>query len=398
MLNDIQIKALKATGRRYEVTFQAGLYLDITAAGIKTWRYRYRLLGQREKVTIGQYPAISLKEANARHLELSTMVARGKSPARELERERQQSNLASTISELAKLYRADLDKRTKNPSGGRGWIFDAYIIPKLGKFPLVDITPADILHFLDGIKKTAPASALAVHGTLKLMFDLAIGRQLMSANPAAAIPPRIIGQRKSRDRALSPDEIGTLLRSLDSAKGELETISAFRLLLLTMVRREELLQAHWPEFDLEQGLWSIEGERTKNGKPHLVPLSSQALAILRDLHKQSGGIGLVLPGRQPGKGISTGTLHESIKRNNCHGIAPFTPHDFRRTASTMLHEQGWNTDVIEKAMNHTMQGVRGVYNRAEYLEQRSEMLQAWANYLDKLKAGAEVIQLHGNAA
>ena len=149
---------------------------------------------------------------------------------------------------------------------------------------------------------------------------------------------------------------------------------------------------------MEQGLWSIEGERTKNGKPHLVPLSSQALAILRDLHKQSGGIGLVLPGRQPGKGISTGTLHESIKRNNCHGIAPFTPHDFRRTASTMLHEQGWNTDVIEKAMNHTMQGVRGVYNRAEYLEQRSEMLQAWANYLDKLKAGAEVIQLHGNAA
>lgn len=246
---------------------------------------------------------------------------------------------------------------------------------------------------LDGIRATAPASAIAVHGTLKRMFEFAIARQVMLLNPAAAIPARAIGEKKARTRALDPHEIGQLLRSLDGAKGEAETINVFRLLLLTMVRREELLQATWEEFNLESALWTIPGERTKNGKAHVVPLSSQALTILQQQKECTGDAGLVLPGRTPGKGLSTGTLHEAMKRNNSFGIAAFTPHDFRRTASTILHEQGWNSDVIEKALNHTMRGVRGIYNKAEYLEQRREMLQAWGNYVMALKDGAKVVSI-----
>lgn len=393
MLNDIQIKALKATGVRYEISFGKGLYLDITPAGTKIWRYRYRLHGQREKVTIGPYPAIGLKEANAQYLELASMVARKKSPAREQEREKQRANEARTVEELAKIYRADLTARSKHDDGGRGWIFDAYIIPKIGRYPLADITSTDVLNFLDGIKTRAPASALAVHGTLKRMFDYAIARQIMLTNPVAAVPARVIGEKRSRTRTLEPNEIGTLLRNIDTAKGEPETLNAFRLLLLTMVRREELLQSTWEEFDLEARIWTIPEARTKNGKAHVVPLSTHAAAILTEQKTNGSGVGLVLPGRMPGKSISTGTLHESMKRNQNFGIAAFTPHDFRRTASTLLHEQGWNSDVIEKALNHTMKGVRGVYNKAEYIGQRREMLQAWGDYVMSLKSGAKVVPI-----
>lgn len=398
MLNDLQIKALKATGKRYEVTFGGGLYLDITPTGSKIWRYRYRLHSQREKVTIGPYPAIGLKDANAKYLELAAMVAKGKSPSREQEREKQRTDEARSIEELATLYRADLSQRSKNTDAGRGWIFDAYIIPKIGRYPLADIAPTDILRLLDGIRATAPASAIAVHGTLKRMFDFAIGRQVMLINPAAAIPSRAVGEKKARTRALAPQEIGQLLRSLDGAKGEAETINSFRLLLLTMVRREELLQATWGEFNLDSALWTIPAERTKNAKAHVVPLSSQAVEILLEQKESTGGVGLILPGRTPGKGLSAGTLHESMKRNNSFGIAAFTPHDFRRTASTILHEQGWNSDAIEKALNHTMKGVRGIYNKAEYLDQRREMLQAWGRYVMALKDGANVVPIGTNAA
>ncbi len=393
MLNDLQIKALKATGKRYEITFGNGLYLDITPTGSKIWRFRYRLHGQREKVTIGPYPAIGLKDANSKYLELAAMVAKGKSPAREQEREKQRTEEARTIEELAKLYRADLSQRSKNTDAGRGWIFDAYIIPKIGRYPLADITPTDVLRLLDGVRTTAPASAIAVHGTLKRMFDFAIGRQAMLINPAAAIPSRAVGEKKARTRALDPREIGILLRALDNAKGEAETINAFRLLLLTMVRREEMLQATWGEFNLDTALWTIPSERTKNGKAHVVPLPSQAVEILQERKQSNGGVGLVLPGRTSGKSLSTGTLHESMKRNNSFGIAAFTPHDFRRTASTILHEQGWNSDVIEKALNHTMRGVRGIYNKAEYLDQRREMLQSWGDYVMALKGGATIVPI-----
>ncbi len=394
MLTDAKIKAAKATGRRYELVDGNGLYVDVTAAGVKTWRYRYRILGQREKVTIGQYPAVSLAEARARHLEMAAMVARDRSPARELAQERQQDKLAGTVAELAALYRADLATRAKNGGEGIAWQFTAHIEPKLGRLRLVDVTPQDVLDFLDGIKKgtkkAAPVSAIVVHGTLRRMFDFAVGRQLIPANPAAAIPARVVGEKRPRERNLSPDEIGTLLRAVDDAKGEPTTLLSFQILLLTMVRRSELLEAPWEEFDLDAALWTIPESRTKNGKPHLVPLSQQVVALLESIGNTTGRIGLVLPGRNPRKPISTGTLHECMKRNNSFGIAPFTPHDFRRTASTILHEQGWNSDVIEKALNHTIKGVRGVYNKAEYINQRREMLQVWADYLDALKSGAKV--------
>lgn len=397
MLTDAKIKAAKATGRRYELVDGDGLYLDVTAAGVKTWRYRYRILGQREKITIGQYPAVGLAEARARHLEMAAMVARDRSPARELAQERQQTKQAGTVAELSTLYRADLAKRSKNSGEGVAWQFTAHIEPKLGRLRLADVTPQDVLNFLDGIKKgkkkAAPISAIAVHGTLRRMFDFAVGRQLISSNPAAAIPARVVGEKRPRDRKLSPDEIGTFLRALDEAKGNSTTLLSFQILLLTMVRRSELLEAPWEEFDLDAALWTIPESRTKNGKPHLVPLSRQVVALLESIGKTTGRIGIVLPGQNPKRPISTGTLHECMKRNKNFGIARFTPHDFRRTASTILHEQGWNSDAIEKALNHTMKGVRGVYNKAEYIDQRREMLQAWADYLDALKSGAKVMPI-----
>lgn len=218
MLNDMQIKALKATGKRYEVSFKDGLYLDVTASGVKTWRYRYRLQGQREKIIIGPYPAIGLKQANAKHLEYAAMVANKASPARELERDKQLAGEARTVEELAKLYRIDLSQRSKNPDGGRGWLFDAYIIPKIGRYPLADIVQTDVLHFLDAIKTNAPASALAVHGTLKRMFDFAIGCELMTVNPAAEIPARAIAENSHAADYYRPRKSGRYCADSMTAK------------------------------------------------------------------------------------------------------------------------------------------------------------------------------------
>jgi hypothetical protein len=218
LLNDAKIKAAKATGKRYELVDGAGLYLEVTATGGKIWRYRYRLMGQREKVKIGAYPAVPLTEARARRAELEAMVVRGKSPVRETAREKQLASQAGTVGELVVQYQADLAKRTKDGGDKMAWQFTAYITPKIGRYPLADITATDILNFLDAIKKEAPASAMAIHGTVRRMFDFAIGRQLMRTNPGSAIPLRVIGEKKARTRALSPEEIGILLRSLDSCR------------------------------------------------------------------------------------------------------------------------------------------------------------------------------------
>ena len=320
MLTDAKIKAAKATGKRYEIPDGDGLYLDVTAAGVKTWRYRYRIVGQREKVTIGQYPAVGLAEARARHLEMAAMVARDRSPAREIEQERIQTKQAGTVAELSTLYRADLATRSKDGGEGSSWQFTAHIEPKLGRLRLADVTPQVVLDFADkikkGSKKAAPVSAIAVLGTLRRMFDFAVGRQLMASNPAAVIPSRVIGEKRPRERNLSPAEIGTMLRALQTAKGEPSTLLSFRLLLLTMVRRSELLEATWQEFDIESATWIIPPERSKNGKAHVVPLSSQALEILQQIADQRGKVGLVLSGRRANHPISTGTLHESMKRNS----------------------------------------------------------------------------------
>jgi integrase len=219
------------------------------------------------------------------------------------------------------------------------------------------------------------------------MFDYAVTTGLADSNPVLALPMRHVHKARSRDRALSPDEIRVFLNAALKSNIRRQFKVALHLILITLVRKSELLLARWEHVDFDKAEWHIPLEHSKTGKPHIVFLSNQAVALFRELKTLASRSDYVLPGRGTlSKPFALNSINTALKvalRNQ--DIPGFTIHDLRRTASALLHENGWPSDVVEKALNHTIGGVRGVYNRAEYAQQRREMLQFWGEYVQGLQ-------------
>lgn len=416
MLNPKEFEKRVADARkaekRSEIVDGDGLYLDVTPAGATTWRYRYRVNGRREKITIGPYPKVGLAEARKQRTIIAGQAALAShtesipSPAQKREQGKLAERVAKqagTIKELGIRYLAHLRAQGKK-ANSVDWQINSYIIPELGSTRTPELTPDQIKRLCDKIKKKAPASAREVLGTIKRMMKFAKTEGLVAANPAADFDPISYASKASRERSLSLDELKTFTLGCDNSSMSPLVSAALKLILLTLARKSEIAKSPWSEVNFESALLEIPGERTKNKKAHMIPLPSQAVAILESIRPdRSEGDSIIphsrwiFPGRF-GNPICDSTLNEAIRAANWFGLQRFTIHDLRRTASTILHEQGWDTDVIEKALNHTMRGVRGVYNRAEYLDKRREMLQAWADYLDALKQGAKVVPIRRGAA
>lgn len=403
-----RIKEAKSTGKRCELVDSDGLFIDITPAGNAVWRYRYRVNGCREKITIGSCTEISLSEARSHRkilagkAELAGKVGGVASPAQhrdQVKKDERAAKKAGTIADLGANYLAHLKEQGKKAKSV-DWHINAHITPALGAIRSPDLTADDIRKLCDRIKKKAPASAREVLGTIRCMLNYGMSQGLkITSNPATVIEPATYYPKEARVRSLSPDELRTFLLACDGDGLSRIVSSALRFILLTMARKNEAIKAPWSEFSLDAALWELPPERTKNKKPHMVPLPSQAMAILRTLRPErdteepiANYSAWAFPGLA-GKPLSDSTLNEALSNIEYFGLPRFSIHDLRRTASTIMHERGWNTDVIEKALNHTMGGIRGVYNRAEYLDQRREMLQAWADYLDALKKGAKVVPI-----
>jgi integrase len=253
----------------------------------------------------------------------------------------------------------------------------------------------------DRIKaRGAPATAVHTREIVGQVYRYAIGRGLQVENPADKIQASKIAVFKPRDRALSPVEVRSFFSALESV-ATLPTLKlALRLILLTMVRKGELIGALWSEVDFEQATWTIPAARMKAGRAHVVYLSSQALDILVALKTCAGGSLYLLPGRYDTEaGISNATLNRvidaTLAKLSAEGreMEPFTVHDLRRTGSTLLHEAGFNSDWIEKCLAHVQKGVRAIYNKAEYAEQRRQMLQSWADMVDGWIHGGDVVPL-----
>lgn len=244
----------------------------------------------------------------------------------------------------------------------------------------------------------APQTARRILGYLKGIFHHARRRGILKYNPAQSITADEIAPKSERDRALEPDEIAKFLRELETATSTEGNRLALKLILQTLCRKDELRQAQWSHINFDAAEWLM--PRTKMGKPHVVYLSTQSLTIFHRLKELAGESEFVLPHRdRPTKPFGHMTLNKiiyNLLRGPLDGTAHFSVHDLRRTASTRLHEAGFAPDVVEKSLGHRMRGVRGIYNRAEYAEQRRAMLQFWANYLDGLATGSNVVQ--GNFA
>lgn len=393
-LTDTKLKALRPKAKPYEVADGDGLFAEVLVSGSVVWRYRYRLAGRREKVTIGPYPALSLADAKEKHRDLQRVVVNGRSPMREKQESKIAATIPSTVAEFSRVWIADVVKGKRKDTHQMERYFERDINPSFGKKRLSDVTQADVFNLTDRIKgRGSPASALLLRNILKRMFAYAMARQLIAFNPAAAVPSELIATPQSRDRVLSAEEVGRFLRIVYRSSMGTSNKLAFHLLMITMVRKSELLLARWENVDLENGEWHIPPDETKVGKPHVVYLSRQARELFDELKAVSGGSAYVLPSRSSlERPVCRSVLNHAVRALDLD-IPSFVIHDFRRTSSTHLHEMGFASDVVERALGHTIGGVRGIYNRADYSSQRRAMLQQWADTVDAWKDGVKVIPI-----
>lgn len=397
MLTDTALKKLKAIEKMYKVADRDGMYVAVAPSGQITFRYDYRLNGRRETLTIGRYgrDGVSLAEARELCLAARKSVAGGRSPAQEKQREKRRLSIAQNFGAVGKRWFKEA-RMAESTRSMRRAIFDRDVLPVWKSRLLAEITPNDLRALCIKVKdRGAPATAIHVRDIVKQIFGFAILHGEKVANPADDVGPASIATFVPKDRALSPTEIRIMLRELEHVP-TLPTIRlGLRLILLTMVRKSELLDATWDEIDFENAVWCIPKERMKRGKPHIVYLSRQALDIMIALKTCAGNSRYLLPSRYDADApMSRATFNRItyavVGRAKKEGLPleAFTVHDLRRTGSTLLNELGFNSDWIEKCLAHEEgRSSRGVYNKAEYEQQRRHMLQEWADIIDAWVAG-----------
>jgi len=392
MLTDTKLRNLKPTGKLYKVADRDGLYVAVTPSGTISFRYNYALNGRQETITFGRYGpgGITLAEARERLAEAKKMIAAGKSPAREKAREKARVRDAETFGAWAEKWLRSYPMADSTRDMRRS-VYERDLKARFGNLKLTEITHEDLRALTDAIvERGAPATAVHAREIVYQVYRWAIERGQKVENPAELVRPASIAKFAPRDRALTPEEIGLMYQYLERVGTSPSIRAAVKLLLLTMVRKSELTNARWSEINFSEALWTIPKERMKRRNPHLVFLSRQAMDLLVALKTFAGGSEYVLPSRyDPSAPMSSATLNQVMKltyqlaQKDGKPLGKFGPHDLRRTASTLLHEAGYNSDWIEKCLAHEQRGVRAIYNKAEYREQRRQMLQDWADMIDQ---------------
>lgn len=392
MLTDTKLRSLKPQDKLYKVSDRDGLYVAVTKSGVISFRYDYRFNGRRETVTFGRYSAdgITLAEARAELIEAKRLLNAGISPASKKRDGIETKKIGTvfkdyTVNFLRDAQYADSTRAMKEA------IIEKEIYPIFSKLQLEEITTPRLRALCEKIKdRGAKATALQVREIVGSVFTYAIDRGYEISNPADAIKASSIGTFQARERAMSPKEIGILFRELENYSCYPTLKLAVKFVLLTLVRKSEFIHATWDEIDFKNRQWVIPKGRMKGRKEHVIYLSDQAMDILAGMKVCAMGSDYLMPGRYDiKKPLSNAALNNvidgTVKRINEKGIEfePVTVHDLRRTASTLLHEAGYNSDWIEKCLAHVQNGVRAVYNKAEYAEQRRKMLQEWADMVDE---------------
>ena len=373
------------------------MYVTVSPANTVTFRYDYRLNGRRETLTIGRYGpgGISLAMARELLLEARKAVLQGISPALEKQRDKRRVRAIKTFGAAMETYLAHT-RWADSTRAVRKHIIDRDILPVFKNRLLTEFQAEDLRILCNKVKERgAPATAVQIRDIVKQVYVYAIAHGEKVVNPADSVGPSSIATFVPKDRALSPLEIRLTVQQLETVATYPTIKLALRLILLTLVRKSELIQATWDEVDFENATWTIPKQRMKGRNPHVVYLSRQALDIFVTPHACAAGSSFVFPSRyDPRRCMSNATLNritmlvaEGAKAKGLP-LQPFTVHDLRRTGSTLLNEIGFNRDWIEKCLAHEEgRSSRSVYNKAEYAEQRRHMLQEWAHLVDAWGGG-----------
>lgn len=387
-LSNTKIRQAKPGQKQYKLFDERGLYLIVSPRGGKWWRLKYYFNRKERHVSLGTYPDVSLQKARTRRDEARAQIADGIDPAAEKKAREEGAVDQDTFEAIARewlaLQKPDLAESSYNKSL---WLLQQ-LFPSIGERPISELTPPDVLAAIRkienrGVHETAHRAKQKAGQVFR--YAIATGRadRDLTADLRNALAPVKSGNHAALTQ---PDDIAELMRAIHGYEGNIIATKALQLAPLVFVRPGELRWMEWAEVSLKSAEWRIPAKKMKMSEEHIVPLSKQALAILKELEGVTGDGGYVFPSiRSANRPMSENTLNAALRRLG-YSTDEMTAHGFRAMASTRLNELGWSPEVIERQLAHRERNkVRAAYNRAQYLEDRRQMMQAWADYLDQLR-------------
>jgi integrase len=395
-LTDSAIKTAKPAEKPYKLADGLGLYLLVNPNGSRLWRIKYRVDGKEKTLSLGSYPDLSLVKARQCRTEARQQMAEGIDPGAH----KKASKVALKVEGLSfeSLAREWYDYNAPRWAEATAYKAKLYlendIIPGIGSRPIKTITRPELVELVRTVEARGTLNAAGkIRQWLHQIFRYGLARGVVDANPATDLSVVAAPAKAARHHPhVTFAELPELLGKVEAANIHALTRHAIRLLTMTAVRPGELRQAPWSEFDLDAATWTIPKERMKARRPHIVPLPRQAVAILRQLYEITGRYSLVFAGANPERPMSENTINKALRLAGYEGRQ--TGHGFRHLLSTELNGRGYNKDWIERQLAHgDSDEIRGTYNHAAYVEQRREMMQAWADSIDAIFAGANVVSI-----
>lgn len=399
-LSDLQIRNAKPRSKEVKLFDGGGLFLSVQPSGGKLWRLKYRFGGLEKKLSLGAFPAVSLAAARQKRDEARELVAQGIDPS---EWKKTDALVSETFEDLARewLAREETGWTVKHKETVEARL-KAYIFPHIGNRPVARLSASEVLAVLRKIEaKGTIETAHRVKQICGQVFRYGVGKGACDHDLTAGLRGQLMKKPRVKHMAAITDrrDVCGLLRAIDDYSGTLVTKCALRLAPLLFVRPGELRHMEWSEIDFDSALWTIPAEKMKMRKTHSVPLARQAIAILEEIRPLTGAGKYVFPSaRTKTRPISDMAINAALRRMG-FSKDEMTGHGFRSMASSLLHEAGWDSNLIELQLAHRdTNTVRAVYNRAERLDERRKLMDAWAEMLESLKSGAKIIPIGGTAA
>lgn len=391
-LTDLALRTAKPKEKAYKLFDGGGLHLVVNPNGSRLWRLAYRFAGKPKQLAFGPYPTVSLADARQKREDAKKLLLDGRDPsaARKLDKINAAISEGNTFENLAADYMARLAARESAPAtiAKVKWLLEGLAGPALGKRPIAEITPVEILALLQQVERSGRReTARRLRSTIGSVFRFAIATLRAQTDPTSALRDALERPKVKHRAALTdPKQLGGLLRAIDDYDGWPTLRSALLFTALTFARPGEVRGARWTEIDFGKAIWSIPAERMKMRRAHAVPLSRQAIAVLADIRPLTGTSELIFPSIRSNKKLLSENAMNSALRRMGFTQDEMTSHGFRAAASSILNERGHSPDVIEAALGHLDQNeVRRAYNRATYWPERVALMQAWAEMLDAFR-------------